>query len=151
MISPGQVRAFKQSPLTSSSRPQHAPSLPPCPQEPPWSNDVLRNLAAILRNNHGPFALGTIVRLLGRRDFEAVGTWLIRGRQSARALASRRSSASGRKVKIPDWFCVPVAHQRGDGVTSVIGGADDLRLRIYAPSGEFSHDYEIGETDFDNE
>ncbi|KAI8179753.1 hypothetical protein K4K54_001654 [Colletotrichum sp. SAR 10_86] len=90
-------------------------------EDPPWTTQDLKAIHKFFRTQFGPFALGTIVRLLGRRDFSDVAAHLITFRQSALAVEVSRSQRNH------PGHDAPIAHKI-DGTFSIFGGVHEMNI-----------------------
>ncbi|KAH9226085.1 hypothetical protein K456DRAFT_1731325 [Colletotrichum gloeosporioides 23] len=113
----------------------HSTCPPPAvPADRRWSTNDVRAMIRILETYAGPFAVGTVAELLDRAGHAEVGKWIILHRQSAHALSvseAKRATGARRRPRVAPSYCLPIACPLGGGVTSVIGGIDDFKLRVY--------------------
>ncbi|KAK2051757.1 hypothetical protein LY76DRAFT_610375 [Colletotrichum caudatum] len=106
-------------------------------QDPPWTTEDFRAMDKFFRSQFGPFALGTIVRMLGRRDFSDVAAHIINYRQSALAVEVTRSQRNH------PGHDAPISHKT-KGRYSVFGGVHDMKVRVYDMEGDLLEVYEVG-------
>ncbi|KAJ0267608.1 hypothetical protein COL940_014199 [Colletotrichum noveboracense] len=105
-------------------------------EDPPWTTEDLKAIHKFFRTQFGPFALGTIVRMLGRRDFSDVAAHLITFRQSALAVEVTRSQRNH------PGHDAPIAHKI-DGTFSIFGGVHEMNVSVYDMEGDLLEVYEI--------
>ncbi|KAJ0270117.1 hypothetical protein CBS470a_013596 [Colletotrichum nupharicola] len=104
--------------------------------DPPWTTEDLKAIHKFFRTQFGPFALGTIVRMLGRRDFSDVAAHLITFRQSALAVEVTRSQRNH------PGHDAPIAHKI-DGTFSIFGGVHEMNVSVYDMEGDLLEVYEV--------
>ncbi|KAI8159345.1 hypothetical protein K4K49_003985 [Colletotrichum sp. SAR 10_70] len=90
-------------------------------EDPPWTTEDFKAIHQFFRTQYGPFALGSIVRMLGRRDFSDVAAHLITFRQSALAVEVTRSQRNH------PGHDAPIAHKI-DGTFSIFGGVHEMNI-----------------------
>ncbi|KAK2052532.1 hypothetical protein LY76DRAFT_620519 [Colletotrichum caudatum] len=115
------------------------PSLLPSSYAAAFSYAQVKQLWAFLSKTHSPITISMVAEHLGCRDFYELGLWIIRVRQSAKAVADARGSHN------PKAMTVPIAHQTGGGNTTVIWGADVMELAIYRRDGAVTGRWRIPE------
>ncbi|KAF3798296.1 hypothetical protein GCG54_00015277 [Colletotrichum gloeosporioides] len=110
---------------------------PRTPQrDPPWTTDDLKAIHNFFRTQYGPFALGTVVRMLGRRDFSDVAAHIINFRQSALAIQVARGQRNH------PGHDAPIAHKT-KGQFSIFGGISDMEVSVYDMEGNLLEVYEV--------
>ncbi|EFQ36541.1 uncharacterized protein GLRG_11676 [Colletotrichum graminicola M1.001] len=104
-----------------------------------FSSALVKQLWAFLSKTYGPITISMVAEHLGCRDFYELGLWIIRVRQSAKAVGDARGSHD------PKAMTVPIAHQTGGGNTTVIWGADVMEVAIYRKDGAVTGRWRIPE------